>query len=249
MHANENGKREPGAGVRKVIAIGTVPEVHQRLVDPLSAHAKTALRVQGISADAFLAHPQRWQADVLLFDATLAPSEVSALMRASRAIEHPPRTIRLHPPASERDVAELLRLGVHGIVACDAGGKELVRAVAAVAAGYAYVRCELLERCLGTSNAVVAADTATHAFDPVVVGALTRREREILSLMGAGLSVEQIAKRLHVSPRTVTTHRDHIRSKLRLPNAASVLRTAVLYHLEAGRTRTGSTDDEAATGS
>jgi DNA-binding NarL/FixJ family response regulator len=58
---------------------------------------------------------------------------------------------------------------------------------------------------------------------------LSDRELEILELIGKGNEVRQIAKILHLSPKTVETHRAHIKEKLNLANARQVARLAVQW--------------------
>jgi DNA-binding NarL/FixJ family response regulator len=58
---------------------------------------------------------------------------------------------------------------------------------------------------------------------------LSDRELEILELIGKGNEVPQIAKALHLSPKTVETHRAHIKEKLNLANARQVVRFAVQW--------------------
>jgi DNA-binding NarL/FixJ family response regulator len=58
---------------------------------------------------------------------------------------------------------------------------------------------------------------------------LSDRELEILELLGKGGEVREIAKALHISPKTVETHRAHIKEKLKLTNARQVTRFAVQW--------------------
>jgi DNA-binding NarL/FixJ family response regulator len=58
---------------------------------------------------------------------------------------------------------------------------------------------------------------------------LSDRELEILELIGKGREVRQIANLLHLSPKTVETHRAHIKEKLQLKNAREVARFAVQW--------------------
>ncbi len=58
---------------------------------------------------------------------------------------------------------------------------------------------------------------------------LTDRELEILERIGKGEEVKAIAKALHLSPKTVETHRAHIKEKLNLSNARQVARFAVQW--------------------
>src|SRR2546430_14718994 len=63
--------------------------------------------------------------------------------------------------------------------------------------------------------------------DPV--NRLSDRELEILELIGKGNEVRQIAKLLHLSPKTVETHRAHIKDKLDLNNSREVARFALQW--------------------
>jgi DNA-binding NarL/FixJ family response regulator len=58
---------------------------------------------------------------------------------------------------------------------------------------------------------------------------LSDRELEILELIGKGNDVRQIAKVLHLSPKTVETHRSHIKDKLYLKNSREVARFALQW--------------------
>jgi DNA-binding NarL/FixJ family response regulator len=68
---------------------------------------------------------------------------------------------------------------------------------------------------------------AEGAADPVE--RLSDRELEILELIGKGNEVRQIAKLLHLSPKTVETHRAHIKDKLDLKNSREVARFALQW--------------------
>src|SRR5437867_739243 len=58
---------------------------------------------------------------------------------------------------------------------------------------------------------------------------LSDRELEILELIGKGNDIREIAKRLHLSPKTVETHRSHIKDKLDLKNSREVARFALQW--------------------
>jgi DNA-binding NarL/FixJ family response regulator len=58
---------------------------------------------------------------------------------------------------------------------------------------------------------------------------LSDRELEILELFGKGRDVHEIARTLHISAKTVETHRAHIKEKLNLKNARQVTRFAVQW--------------------
>jgi DNA-binding NarL/FixJ family response regulator len=61
---------------------------------------------------------------------------------------------------------------------------------------------------------------------------LTDREIEIFEFLGHGLTSRQIAARLNVSPKTVDTHREHLKEKLELKNGTELTKHAVQWVLE-----------------
>lgn len=56
---------------------------------------------------------------------------------------------------------------------------------------------------------------------------LTRREKEIVRLIADGHTINQIAETLFISPRTVETHRKNVMKKLKVTNAASLIKLAL----------------------
>jgi DNA-binding NarL/FixJ family response regulator len=98
-------------------------------------------------------------------------------------------------------VFEALRAGASGFLVKDTEPVELIRAVRAVAAGDALLSPSVTRRLI--------AEFATRSKRPGPAPellALTDREREVVALVAAGLSNEEIAAKLFVSPATAKTH-------------------------------------------
>jgi DNA-binding NarL/FixJ family response regulator len=68
--------------------------------------------------------------------------------------------------------------------------------------------------------------------DEEITDRLSDRELEVLEMIGAGKEVKAIAKALHLSPKTIETHRSHIKEKLKLENARQVARFATQWVAE-----------------
>jgi len=60
---------------------------------------------------------------------------------------------------------------------------------------------------------------------------LTRREREVLSLIGEGATSKDIAARLGISPKTAQVHRDNLKQKLKAKSTAAIVRYAIKHKL------------------
>lgn len=59
------------------------------------------------------------------------------------------------------------------------------------------------------------------------IHSLTDRELEVFEMIGQGLPTREIAERLHLSPKTVDSHREHIKEKLQIDNATDLLKHAI----------------------
>lgn len=118
-----------------------------------------------------------------------------------------------------------LRAGAMGYVNKQECGDKLLEAVRQVLRGEIYLSPYMANRIL---HAVANGEAVDH--DPVKN--LSNRELEVFELIGNGLATKQIAGRLHLSPKTVETHREKIKSKLNLANSNELNRRAVQWVLE-----------------
>jgi DNA-binding NarL/FixJ family response regulator len=128
-------------------------------------------------------------------------------------------------------VFEALRVGASGFLVKDTEPAELVRAVRAVAAGDALLSPSVTRRLI--EHVAVAAKPLPH--ERPDVARLTEREREIVTLVGEGLSNEEIARRLVVSPATAKTHVSRSMTKLGVRDRAQL----VVLAYETGLVRPG----------
>ena len=117
-------------------------------------------------------------------------------------------------------VFEALRAGASGFLAKDTEPEELVRAVRLVADGQ-----QLLSP--NATNALIREFTsrphAAHTGTAANLTALTDREREVVTLVAEGLTNNEIAQRLIVSPATAKTHVSRIMTKLTARDRAQLV--------------------------
>lgn len=107
-------------------------------------------------------------------------------------------------------VFEALRVGASGFLLKDAGPAELLHAIRVVAAGEALLAPRITRRLIAQFTAERMATEV--AEDRLAV--LTQREREVLALVGQGLSNDEIGAELFLSPATARTHVSHAMAKL-----------------------------------
>ena len=170
-----------------------------------------------------LAQVERHRPHVLVID--LAMPRMTGLEAARRAGELPasPRVVMLSMHADEPYVLDALRAGALAYVLKDSGADELVRAVRAAARGERYLSAILTQRALDAyAERGRQEGDAPHE-------ALTAREREVLQLAAEGRTSAEIGQALHLSPRTVETHRASLLRKLSLKSQTDLVRYAVRH--------------------
>jgi DNA-binding NarL/FixJ family response regulator len=106
-------------------------------------------------------------------------------------------------------VFQALRAGATGFLLKDSEPDEIVRAVRVAADGDALLAPSVTRRLIGD----YARRPAAGHYAPEMLDGLTEREREIVALVSRGLTNQEIAERLVVSPLTVKTHVSNILSK------------------------------------
>jgi DNA-binding NarL/FixJ family response regulator len=129
-------------------------------------------------------------------------------------------------------VFEAIRAGASGFLVKDTEPTELLRAVRAVAGGDALLSPRVTRRLIGefATRSRPGPGRATERLAP-----LTEREREVVALVGEGLSNDEIADRLVVSPATAKTHVSRAMVKLQVRDRAHL----VVLAYESGLVRPG----------
>lgn len=166
------------------------------------------------------------QPDVVLMDIKMAGlNGLEATARISR--DHPGvRVVILSMYANEEYVIQALRAGASGYLLKDAGTAELEVAVRAAARGETYLSPAISRRMIQDYLEVVGGEGGA-------LEQLTPRQREVLQLVAEGHSVKEIAQILHVSVKTVETHRAQLMERLDIHDVAGLVRYAIRVGLVA----------------
>lgn len=160
--------------------------------------------------------------DVVLMDVRMPVVDGVEATRALAALPDAPPVLVLTTFDDDEILAAALRAGASGFVLKDVPAEDLQRAVRAVAGGGSWLDPAVTGRVLAVYRGAAAPAAAR---DDPALAALTVREREVLGLIGRGLSNTEIAGRLVVGEGTVKTHVNHVFAKLNLRDRAA----AVVY--------------------
>ncbi len=128
----------------------------------------------------------------------------------------------------EEYVYQIFKSGAGGYILKDAGKDELANAIRTVAKGEKYFSPRVSEIMVdGYLRKSVLHDESPAGNEGGEEVLLTKREKEVLSLIAEGLNSEEISERLFISPRTVDTHRTNIMQKLDIHDAANLVKFAI----------------------
>lgn len=119
-----------------------------------------------------------------------------------------------------------LRAGARGYVSKQQAMDTVVDAIRQVVEGKIYLSSQMTDRML--HRAVGKEEALEHS----PIENLSDRELEVFEFIGQGLTTRQIANRMQLSPKTVETYRENIKTKLNLSNASELTRHAVQWVLD-----------------
>ena len=151
--------------------------------------------------------------DVLVLDISLPGQGGLDVLKDVRERGSPLPVLILSTHAEEIYALRALKAGAAGYLAKDTASDELVKAIRKVHAGGRYVSPALGERLAAELHA--PAGGLPHE-------RLTEREHQIMLLLGAGRRVSDIARALHLSVKTVSTHRARLLEKMGLEGNAAL---------------------------
>jgi DNA-binding NarL/FixJ family response regulator len=160
--------------------------------------------------------------DLLLLDMSMPGKSGIELIKQVRA-EKPKLRILILSMHEERQYAiRAIRAGASGYLTKESASRQLVEAIRKVASGGAFISAEVAEQL--ALGAMPDAKGALHE-------ALSDREFQVFRMLAEGKSVSDIAERLHLSVKTVSTHKANILQKMRMETVGDLIRYALAHRL------------------
>lgn len=179
--------------------------------------AETGLEVIAEAADPakMVSLAGHYQPEVILVEATLGGESVGVLLRRLEGVRCTSRAIVMTASARQEDHVVFVRCGASGIMTRDTSSEMLVKGIRKVCAGELWVErrtaAEAMRQMVASRAALPLPRGGGHERSTAT---LSKREREIATLVAQGFKNKDIATRLFISEQTVKNHMHNIFEKL-----------------------------------
>ena len=186
----------------------------------LGAHPEFEVAGEAASGDDALALVRAHDFDLAVLDMSMPGLSGLDLVKRLKAEKPRLKILVLSMHGEQQYAARALKAGASGYLGKDSAAEQLVGALRKIAAGGVHV-----------SEAAAAGLIHAGAGDGPPHGRLSDREFEVFRLLAGGASPTEIARRLHVSVKTVSTHKTRVLEKLGLSGTAELVRYALEHKL------------------
>ena len=160
--------------------------------------------------------------DLLLLDMSMPGKSGIELIKQVRAEKPKLRILILSMHEEQQYAIRAIRAGASGYLTKESASRQLVEAIRKVASGGAFISPEVAEQL--ALGAMPGARGAPHE-------SLSDREFQVFRMLAEGKSVSDIAERLHLSVKTVSTHKANLMQKMGMETVGELIRYALAHRL------------------
>ena len=212
-----------GGTRKRILVVDDHPILREGLLQSINREPDLVVCGEAEDAHQTLEAISKLKPDLVLVDIGLPGKSGFELVKDVR-IAHPELPVLVLSMHDESLYAErVLRAGARGYIMKQERPGKLIEAIRTVLDGKAYVSEKMASRILDVFSGRRPKGSR------VPMERLTDREFEILELIGRGKSSREVAKTLHLSVKTVDTHRTHLKGKLKLKSALQLTHYAVCW--------------------
>ncbi len=174
------------------------------------------------SVDELFARLHSDHANLLVLSVSFCSSAGEVLLRVKRQFPNLPVLI-FNSQTDDLAAMRMLRAGASGYIQKEDSPEDLLTAIRRLTAGGQYVSGAIAEK--------IAAELARGGTGENLHERLSQRELEVFRLLGNGKAVGEIARKLKLSVKTISTHRSRILEKTGMRNNAEIIRYAIINNL------------------
>jgi DNA-binding NarL/FixJ family response regulator len=208
---------------KRILVVDDHPLMREGVVQWIQRAPDLELCGQAESAAQALSLVEKLKPDLVLTDISLTGRDGLELTKDLQVLKADLPVLVLSMHEESLYAGRALRAGARGYVMKRAGGDRVVEAIREVLQGRIAVSPEMATHLLEEYSGRRSRAGRTSLPN------LTDREFEVFQLLGEAKSNREIAEQMHLSPKTVQTHRMHLMRKLKVKSAAELLRFALQY--------------------
>jgi len=214
-------KPAAAVGQKRVLVVDDHPGFRRGVAAMLAEEPEFTVCGEAENAPTALGAMRRLKPDIALLDVTMSGTNGIELIKLMLA-EQPKLAILMLSMHDESLYAlRALRAGAKGYIMKAESLENVLSAMRKVAAGGIYVSPRFSERLIFKAVQSIEGGLGSP------VDQLSDRELEVLQLIGRGFGTREIANELHLSVKTVETHRAHAKEKLGFKDAGQLVRFAI----------------------
>jgi len=220
----DNDSEHMGEDKARVLLVDDVPVERYGIAQAIETTDDLEVCGRARTVDEALKMIEELQPDLVTLDLHTEAGTILHLIETAKA-RHKNLKILVISLIDEIFLAErTLRAGASGFISKERQGSSLLAAMRTVLKGEVCLSQDVTDRML---------QRMTRGMEEVKLpmDSLSNRELQIFQLFGEGLTTREIAEHLSLSVRTIETHRDNIRDKLRLDNPNQLIRHAAQWNL------------------
>jgi len=206
---------------RRVLIVDDHPVLRRGLATLINAEPDLIVCGEASSSRSALEAMRTSRPDVALLDISLPGTNGIELIKLMKAEQPDLPLLMLSMHDESRYALRTLRAGAHGYIMKVEALTNILAALRKVLKGEIYVSSELSQRLIFQAVKPVEGGMGSP------VDKLSDRELEVLELLGRGLGTKGVASELHLSVKTIETHRAHIKEKLGLKEASEMIHFAI----------------------
>ena len=212
--------------VARIMIVDDYPLVRYGLVQMFSAETRLEVCGEAGENDDALERIATLQPDLVIIGISLDFGRGLGLIKEIKNLDALMKILILSFHDGAQFAERVIRAGAMGYLNRKEEIKTVIKAVEHVLNDKIFLNPELAERVL---HDLIGHENGFEA-DPLAI--LTDREREVFDLIGQGAGTTPISKQLHLSPKTIETHRENIKRKLKLKSGCELNRTAIQWNME-----------------
>ncbi len=204
---------------RKIMIVDDHPITREGIARRISSESDMMVSSEAESAQEALQIIEKQKLDLVLLDISLEASSGLDVLKDLRTRFPELHTLILSMHEESLYAERALRAGARGYIMKGASPEKLIQAIRQVLAGEIYLSESM------TKTALARIGNGKHS--PYTIEDLSDRELEVFQLIGRGFGTREIATALHLSVKTIASHRENMKLKLNLKSSSALVQHAI----------------------